>query len=112
MQLDSISGVINSNINIEGDLDEVEKSIVSGSFELLNFELTDLNRRKLIGLNKMNLSLDEIDSGFSFLDKKLNLLYNSGDKNFEKENNISPLKQIKYGEEIGLGSPSYQLIEI
>ena len=31
---------------------------------------------------------------------------------FEKENNISPLKQIKYGEEIGLGSPSYQLIEI
>ena len=31
---------------------------------------------------------------------------------FEKENNISPLKQIKYGEEIGLGSSSYQLIEI
>ena len=31
---------------------------------------------------------------------------------FEKENNISPLKQIKYGEEIGLGSSSYKLIEI
>ena len=31
---------------------------------------------------------------------------------FEKESNISPLKQIKYGEEIELGSPSYQLIEI
>jgi len=31
---------------------------------------------------------------------------------FEKENNISPLKQIKYGEEIGLGSTLYQLIEI
>ena len=31
---------------------------------------------------------------------------------FEKENNVSPLKQIKYGEEIGLGSSSYQLIEI
>ncbi len=31
---------------------------------------------------------------------------------FEKENKINPLKQIKYGEEIGLGSSSYQLIEI
>jgi len=31
---------------------------------------------------------------------------------FEKENNVSPLKQIKYGEEIGLGSSSYKLIEI
>jgi len=31
---------------------------------------------------------------------------------FEKENHISPLKQIKYGEEIGLGSSSYQLTEL
>jgi len=31
---------------------------------------------------------------------------------FEKENNISPFKQIKYGEEIGLGSSSYKLIEL
>jgi uncharacterized Fe-S center protein len=31
---------------------------------------------------------------------------------FEKINKISPLKQIKYGEEIGLGSSSYELIEL
>ena len=31
---------------------------------------------------------------------------------FEKENHISPLKQIKFGEEVGLGTSSYQLIEI
>jgi len=31
---------------------------------------------------------------------------------FEKENNISPLKQIKYGEEIGLGTTSYNLIKL
>jgi len=31
---------------------------------------------------------------------------------FEKENKVSPLKQIKFGEEIGLGSSSYQLIEL
>ena len=31
---------------------------------------------------------------------------------FELENNVSPQKQIDYGEEIGLGSKNYQLIEI
>ncbi len=31
---------------------------------------------------------------------------------FIKENNVDPEKQIKYGEEIGLGSTNYQLIEI
>jgi len=31
---------------------------------------------------------------------------------FKKENKINPIKQIKYGEEIGLGSSSYKLIEI
>ena len=31
---------------------------------------------------------------------------------FEKVNKVSPLKQIEYGEEIGLGSASYQLIEL
>ena len=31
---------------------------------------------------------------------------------FEKINKVNPLKQIKYGEQIGLGSASYQLIEL
>jgi uncharacterized Fe-S center protein len=31
---------------------------------------------------------------------------------FEKVNKINPLNQIKYGEDIGLGSSSYQLVEI
>ena len=61
VQMDSISGVFSSKINIKGDLDEVEKSVVSGSVELLDLELTDLKQRKLIGLNRMNLSLDMLD---------------------------------------------------
>jgi len=31
---------------------------------------------------------------------------------FEKENKVDPEKQIRYGEEIGLGSSSYELVEI
>ena len=40
-------------------------------------------------------------------------LINDVKKNvFKKENKVDPEKQIKYGEEIGLGSASYQIIEI
>ena len=40
-------------------------------------------------------------------------LVNDVKKNvFENVNKISPLKQIRYGEKLGLGSSSYQLIEI
>ncbi|MFW6120488.1 MAG: DUF362 domain-containing protein [Petrotogales bacterium] len=42
----------------------------------------------------------------------LDLIHDVKGNVFEKENNISPLKQIKFGEEIGLGSSSYQLIEL
>jgi uncharacterized Fe-S center protein len=42
----------------------------------------------------------------------LDLINNVKKDIFEKKNNVNPLKQIKYGEEIGLGSSSYQLIEI
>ena len=42
----------------------------------------------------------------------LDLIHDVKPNVFEKENRISPLKQIKYGEEIGLGSSSYQLIRL
>ena len=42
----------------------------------------------------------------------LDLIHNVKENVFEKENKVSPFKQIKYGEEIGLGSSSYKLIEL
>jgi uncharacterized Fe-S center protein len=42
----------------------------------------------------------------------LDLIHDVKENVFEKEHKISPLKQIKYGEEIGLGSSSYQLIDL
>jgi len=42
----------------------------------------------------------------------LDLIHNVKEDVFLQETNIDPMKQIKYGEEIGLGSASYQLIEI
>ena len=42
----------------------------------------------------------------------LDLIHDVKENVFEKENKISPYKQIKYGEKIGLGTASYQLIEL
>ena len=42
----------------------------------------------------------------------LDLVNNIKKDIFKKENNVDPIKQIKYGEEIGLGSSLYKLIEI
>lgn len=42
----------------------------------------------------------------------LDLIFDVKGNIFEKENKINPYKQIRFGEEIGLGSSSYQLIEL
>jgi uncharacterized Fe-S center protein len=42
----------------------------------------------------------------------LDLIHDVKENVFKKINKVDPMKQIKYGEEIGLGSSSYQLIEL
>lgn len=69
LPIDSMAGVVNSELYLEGDLDEFEKSIVSGSVDLFDFKLTNQEQQKLIGLNEVNLTVDEIDMDA----KRLNL---------------------------------------
>ena len=61
LPIDSVIGVVNSEFFLEGDLDELEKSIISGSVDLFDFKLTNQEQQKLIGLNEMNLTVNEID---------------------------------------------------
>ncbi|UCF12755.1 MAG: DUF362 domain-containing protein [Thermoplasmatales archaeon] len=42
----------------------------------------------------------------------LDLIHDVKENVFEKENKVNPFKQIKYGEDIGLGSSEYTLIEL
>lgn len=42
----------------------------------------------------------------------LDLVHKKKPDIFQKENNVDPAKQLRYGEEIGLGSRSYELVEI
>jgi len=42
----------------------------------------------------------------------LDIIHNVKENVFEKENKVNPIKQIKYGEEIGLGYSNYTLIKL
>jgi hypothetical protein len=61
LHLDSIAGQIHTNLHIMGDLDEIQKSTISGVFEIHNFEITDDSQKKLIALGGLDLSIQDID---------------------------------------------------
>lgn len=58
--IDSVGGLMNSSIRIEGDLDEIEKSLVSGNMEILDLEIDDHTQHKLVGFDRFFLSLNEV----------------------------------------------------
>ena len=59
--LDSIGGLVNTTLLVQGDLDELQNSTVSGEFELQNFELTNDSKKRLVALNELDLSIQRID---------------------------------------------------
>jgi len=62
MNISSLDGKLNTNILIEGNLYEAEKSLVSGSFDLLDFEMKDDSSRKFIGVKRLECLFKEVDS--------------------------------------------------
>lgn len=60
-KVNTLDGVFNSQINIEGNIKEAEKSLISGYFEILDFVVEDGQDKKFLGANKLDCVLDEID---------------------------------------------------
>lgn len=56
-----IQGVLNSNFVISGDMNEPDKSIVSGSLEVLDFLMKDKKDKKFLGAKKLDCKLKTID---------------------------------------------------
>jgi hypothetical protein len=54
-------GMLNSNLNIAGNMNYPEKSIVSGSMEVLDFLMKDKQDKKFLGSNKMACKFKSID---------------------------------------------------
>ena len=59
--VNSFQGMLNSNFIIDGNINSPEKSIVSGSMEVLDFLMKDKQDKKFLGAKKLDCRLKSID---------------------------------------------------
>ncbi len=59
--VNSVGGMLNSNLAIAGNMNKPEKSIVSGSMEVLDFLMKDKQDKKFLGAKKLECKLKSID---------------------------------------------------
>ena len=59
--VNTIDGIFNSQINIEGNIKEAEKSLISGYVEVLDFIMEDEQNKKFLGTKRMDCVLKEVD---------------------------------------------------
>ncbi len=62
VNINSINGIFNSRINITGNINEIQKSVVSGFAEIIDFEMTDNQDKKFLGAGKMECVIKGIDA--------------------------------------------------
>ena len=68
ISINSIDGIFNSRIDVTGNINEIQNSLVSGYAEIINFEMSDLQDKKFIGAGKLECMLHEIDvANMSFI---------------------------------------------
>lgn len=60
-KVNTLEGTFNSQINIEGNIKEAEKSLVSGYVEILDFWMKDQQDKKFLEAKRMDCVLQEID---------------------------------------------------
>lgn len=61
INLNSLDGIFNSQINIEGNIKEAKKSLLSGYIEVLDFIMEDQQDKKFMGTKKLDCVLKEVD---------------------------------------------------
>ena len=59
--VNSVEGMLNSNLAITGNINEPDKAIVSGSMEVLDFLMKDKQDKKFLGAKKLECILKSID---------------------------------------------------
>ena len=59
--INSVEGMLNSNLAITGNINEPDKAIVSGSMEVLDFLMKDEQDKKFLGAKKLECILKSID---------------------------------------------------
>jgi hypothetical protein len=60
-EVNSVQGFLDTQLDITGNMNEAEKSIVTGRLVLNDFSMTDLESNKFLSFDKISCSLQEID---------------------------------------------------
>jgi hypothetical protein len=95
--INSIEGMLNSNLAISGNINVPENSLVSGSFEVYDFLMKDTQDKKFLGSKKIALNLKSIDlenlnyevDSLTFADPYVYFRMNGESNNFYEIFNIS-----------------------
>ncbi|ARV08225.1 hypothetical protein BTO05_00690 [Winogradskyella sp. PC-19] len=60
-ELNNFKGLLSSNIKIEGNTNEIKKSLVSGDFNVNNFEMIDASNRLFLSAKDINTQIQSLD---------------------------------------------------
>ena len=60
-KVNTLDGTFNSQISIHGNINEAEKSLISGYVEVLDFVMEDEQSKKFLGAKKLDFVMEEID---------------------------------------------------
>lgn len=62
LNISSLQGMFATHLLISGNVNEIEKTLVSGTLNLNDFEVQDLNMQKLLAFESLDIGLGEIDN--------------------------------------------------
>lgn len=61
ININSFEGIFNTRLKLAGNINEVANSLVSGYAEITDFEMSDRQDKKFLGVDKMQCMLQEMD---------------------------------------------------
>jgi len=68
LNISSISGQLNSSIQLKGSMDKPTDLIVSGQTNLVDFEMKDVDKKKLLAARAIDVALDSLNLGTSYFE--------------------------------------------
>ncbi len=61
LRIGSINGYVNGNLNVVGNINDADKSTASGFVSLMDFEITNNEKKKLVGVKELDVVMHKAD---------------------------------------------------
>jgi len=62
LNISSLKGILNTHLLIDGNLNEIDKTLLKGEINVNHFEVHNANQQKLLAMENLNIGLGEIDN--------------------------------------------------